>query len=775
MSGHLAEVAARSLGQQVSKSREDTEMLKAVASRHLVRGSAAAHDGHDVSTRVENLSHAAAIAELCMLLGLESTSWFDTAALGALADEGHEANLGWWPDRSRVPTAADLYEHALDLLGHFISPDIADSTHIVNLDLRAHTFWLYSRACRIEPSRPDNWLTTLLSLNEDRFLAGTCNEYSRHNLECERLVGILQRNAGDLRNYLSRKRNSASTPNIEASWWRGRLTLVEALVAQSAGLVELSTLAAVASDRTPNQLATGPTNTPLLIVHELNAALCAMDTWHLAGGSDDMVRLAAQRAVSAVETLLQRWRVLARSQSPLARVLRRCLGDIAALCAERGDCLSDIGFRVSLLVKQNSIGQMIQDPAVSLPRHIHNFIRDMSRIDAMKWSSSNDAEAQHLRSEEHSILRQRTEERLKSRLHLLSLDYLDPRRVRVEDVVTTLRGRAAVDYVFLESSSSGTLKTLYRTYVTASGEIVFTAQPEKFSTARVRRVAQEAYIDPQTLAAVSDWLIPSELAGSRGSDVAPAELLISPHGFLETIPWAALPIGADHGTLLVKNFVIALVPCLANVSNADQQQIGGPALVHLVADEVRISGKVVGQPLDLSTEATSWGMDITPEANKTLSYDTKRGVALGRGELPSILKSKGTEYGLIHIAAHGAGQGLRQRVYLPDPLTAGEAFELQWPAAAILAVCHTGELKNDTLLEPLAFCIAVLAGGSSAVLAGIGEVSDIGAGFVAGHIVRAVRSGATGSLPELLRQAQLSAADSRMTAWTWSRFVTYIR
>ena len=251
------------------------------------------------------------------------------------------------------------------------------------------------------------------------------------------------------------------------------------------------------------------------------------------------------------------------------------------------------------------------------------------------------------------------------------------------------------------------------------------------------------------------------------------ELVVSPHGSLDLVPWATLRT-ATHQPRLIQRFAVVLSPCLANLSADPPTRVRQPALVHLVAREPTKAGRTVGQRLKLDAEFASWGRQYAATSD-VLSFDSSTGEPTPGDDLKRILRERAAQFGFLHLAAHGDGSGLDQTLYIPEPFTAAEAFDLQWPAAVLLAVCHSGEINVQKFTEPLAFCIAVLAGGASAVTAGIGQVSDAGAGFIAARIVDQIRGGSLESLPRLLRRAQLEAIRRDLPTWQWGRFVTYTR
>ncbi|MCF6386406.1 CHAT domain-containing protein [Mycobacterium sp. MBM] len=776
MSAHRAEVAL-----QINRSNPDgtalfdaDNMVKRASTAHLRLASAPASDFDNDATRVRNLAHAGAIVEYVELMKRNVASWFDATAI---VEASRRQDLGWLPKDGYAPSASELYEHALDILGHFRSADIENTSNVKFLELRAETYWFYVRSQRLE-DHDDSWLAQLLTLDEDRFLAGTGREHSRLHLECERLAGLCQSGNAELTAYLSTGRTEGAAAEAPRSWLLGRLQLIHAVAQYQDGRIGAPMLLHILTDKVPNRrpqtvessLRTGERDSPEFILHRLNAALCAMDVAHLniaGGSSDDALFRTAEAAVAEIQRLFRLWRVLARSQSPIAATLRACLGDIADICAAHSGAINDLGFRVATLIKQNTLSHLLEDQSLALPTQIQNHLKEIARIDNDLWDTEvSPGRKLQLRTDRESA-REQLERQLHGRLHLMSLDYLDPSQVDTGQILDRLAGRLALDYVWIESTSRPNQSTWYRTFISSDRNLIF-ARPENLGGIDLNGRS----IRDDRLRELSALLLPPELTDAPPTE--PADLLISPHRSLDVIPWAGLELD-DSGTRLVEHFTISLSPCLANLAPDPPPAVTGPALAHLVAEEITLDGSVFGQRLSLDTELRSWGQptDHAAEGAQSLVWDGCE--VLPAEHIRRTLTDSAADFGFLHLAAHGGGEGLRGTVYLPEPFTAAEAFSVRWPAAVFLAVCHSGELAAGRFTEPLAFCMAVLAGGAYAVAAGVGRVSDAGAGFLAGHVVSAIRDGTVKPLPEFLRAAQLEALRRQIPVWQWSRFVTYIR
>lgn len=780
MSAHRAELALKinRVGHETALFDAEDSTKRAMTA-HLVGGSTINTEFDNDATRVNSLRHAAAIAEFSELLMRDDDTWFDEVAIRAHLPTNSPTDCRWMTAQGLTPTPAGLYGHALDVLGHYAAPDVTDTTHVRFLELRASTYWLYLRALRIEKD-PDSQ-AALDTLDVDRFLAGTGIGFHRLHLETERLAALCRfsEDKSHLMAGLSQGKTEAAMNSASRSWWLGRLQLVHAMARYQAGQLSGVELLGALSDKadqgTPHnvtdRLRTRERSSPDYYVHQLSTTLCAMDVAHRLAVEvrHDIVYQLAQSAIAYIEKLFQGWRVLARSQSPLAAALRACLGDVADVCAARPGAINELGFRVSTLIKQNTLTHVLQDSSLSLPKHIQQHLAMITQIDNDLWATDISPRAQHELRQDRDTARQQLERLIQDRLHLMSLEYLDPDKVDTAQIISSLDGRQALDYAWIESTNNPRLASWYRTHVTPLGEVNFAKQPAGFRAWLIDEVATGHDVTVDDLQALSVMLIPQELKGDGNTEVVDP-LIISPHNSLDIVPWPAL-LGVAGP--LIDSFVISLTPCLANLSTAKPADVVEPALVHLVAQEITVGNQFTGQRLNLGAEFASWQQPYDPTVDTVLSLDTGTGAPLPDGGLKAALRN-GRSYGFLHVAAHGSGEGLRHTIYLPEPFTAAEAFGCEWPAAVLLAVCHSGELRNQVFTEPLALCVAVLAGGASAVVAGMGEVSDEGAGFIASHIATRVRDKASAPLPELLRDAQLAARSFGLSKWQWSRFITYV-
>jgi hypothetical protein len=241
-----------------------------------------------------------------------------------------------------------------------------------------------------------------------------------------------------------------------------------------------------------------------------------------------------------------------------------------------------------------------------------------------------------------------------------------------------------------------------------------------------------------------------------------AELVISPHGRLCLLPWAALTID-DAGTRLVERAVIGQTPVLSCLAGATPPAVAEPALVRLVAEPGGIWADEESEAWGLSAESLHAVCAVPPgDAPRTVS---------------AALTGRDRRWRFLHVAAHGGGSGLEQYLRLPEEqalggrLTAAHALGLHWPESTLMASCKVGRLVNVEDDELLGFVMAVLAGGGHCVVAAIDTVGDLSAGWMAGAVVKLVRSQVT--LAHALRAAQLDSAQDPEAGW--ALFNAYVR
>jgi hypothetical protein len=199
--------------------------------------------------------------------------------------------------------------------------------------------------------------------------------------------------------------------------------------------------------------------------------------------------------------------------------------------------------------------------------------------------------------------------------------------------------------------------------------------------------------------------------------------------------------------------------------------VKGKALIRLVGAEE--------EGVDVAEERRAWGLGPVPSPGERLSECGLRSADVPKrypGEFDQALAVRGA-WQFLHIASHGGGEGFTQYLQIgAEHLSAARALSLKWPEAVLMASCHVGLVVNDNAAEPLNFVMALLTGGARCVVAGIGAIDDKGTGFLASHMVRAVKDDENAlSLDVALRGAQLAALEIGMPERGWALLSAYVR
>jgi CHAT domain len=278
-----------------------------------------------------------------------------------------------------------------------------------------------------------------------------------------------------------------------------------------------------------------------------------------------------------------------------------------------------------------------------------------------------------------------------------------------------------------------------------------------------------------------DWralaadLIPPVLRGRllEAAGTAPAKLIISAHSELSLMPWAALKL--DQTTLLVEGAIIAQIPVLTCLADSRPPSVAGPALVELASSDP--SHRL--PDLNVGPEREAWKLGLERDGQVLLSECAVRPEPAPvpvPGTLVTALAEQAGQWRLLHIASHGKGSGLDQTLYLRgEPLSVGRALTLHWPEAVLMASCYVGRLVNVADGEPLNLVMALLAGGSHCVVAGIDSVRDRPTGRIAASVVKLCQEREIG-LDAALREAQLDNLNKRDRPWQlWAVLSAYSR
>jgi CHAT domain len=487
-----------------------------------------------------------------------------------------------------------------------------------------------------------------------------------------------------------------------------------------------------------------------------------------------------REALTITEGIRDRWKVIARAQTPLAIVFRRIYGDIALLASGLpGLAAAELGFRVGLSAKQTGFASRIRAGSLIESNRVTSLIEEIERAEdrrstlATTGGGSQQAELDRLREE------------LKDAVSPMLADTVLPPSADITKLREDIGARFALDFVALPDTlgpndiQPGTFsgaRNWFRTLVEPDGSIRFESfRPGPNFTSFFGESGDKlSWLDrlgEATEDESPDWhglaceLLPQRLMdelAARTQD-APIELLISAHSALSLMPWAALKINAS-GTRLIERAIVAQVPVFTCLSVSHVPAVTGSAVVRLVSEG----------GLDIYQERRAWELAARPDGiplSRCIVGPDPSPAELG-GSLAQALRDHATEFGLAHVACHGSGFGLDQQLSLPERLTAAEALTMRWPESVLMASCHVGRLFNVEDDEPLSFVMALLTGGSRCVAAAIEAVPDSTTGRLAAAMVATVRAGDT-RLDVALRLAQLDRL--RWPERVWALLCAYVR
>lgn len=483
------------------------------------------------------------------------------------------------------------------------------------------------------------------------------------------------------------------------------------------------------------------------------------------------------QALYLTQKLRARWRVVIRSRSPLSTVVQRVWGDMARVAADLGGVAAHrLGARIALAAKQSGFASLMRAERSlliadgrkgagrnerSMSAKVVGIIDQMSELEAQRITPQLAAgprtpdhiakNLQHLRAE------------LIKHMTPVLADFILPRRVDLAQVSDHLGDRVGLDFVGLQDTLSerADRPSWYRTLFTSGGGVEFgrmdpgAAFNAFFEDADrwVTRRGEDSAMRNEIWAGLGDELLPDALRQrlSQTDPARPIRLVVSGHGLLSHLPWAALQIG---GARLVQKAIIAQALDLTGLTGDPVAEITGPALVRLVAEPIAADGKSFAA-LDVSAERKAWGVSRPGSGSSTSMYSVLR-IGKDHTELTQdfteALHAK--HYRFLHVAAHGSGNGLGQQVYLPQRLSAGAALGLPWPPAVLMACCRLGRVDNSPDTEPFGFMICLLSAKARGVVAGVDEIDDAGAGTIASSMVMQAGERPV-PIDEALRTAQL--------------------
>jgi hypothetical protein len=537
-------------------------------------------------------------------------------------------------------------------------------------------------------------------------------------------------------------------------------------------------------------------------VRELSVLLATAEYLAATQSSDEAVAEAVRLGAQALEIADQvraRWRVLARSRAPLARVFERVYGDLALLAHSLpGPDAAALGFRVAVAAKQTGFAARIRDGKTFDGNPTINNI--LAQIVDVEGSSTG---AQPLdpiaREKELKELRRRLADAVSPMLE----DTVFPSPVDLTSLVQMLGPRYALDFVELHDTLDD-MPHLFRTLIEPGGRMWFDlcvpdaggddflgggrldGDRSRGGTHDTRDDTREVTPEEEAARPQIDWrklaraVLPRRLTEEVLADRdTPVRVLISAHSWLSLVPWAALKID-DDGVRLVERAIISQTPILTCLSGDLPPRVAGRALIRLVGRNEH------GVNVDLERQA--W--DFPPGTDGIAPHQCDLLPGKRPSPYPGRLDAALAEPGgwqFVHVASHGGGKGFDQYLDLAGEagegpaeqrhshqLSAARALGLKWPTSVLMASCHVGQVVNDNGAEPLSFVLALLTGGAQCVVAGIAQIDDDGTGQVASHIVRAIRGGHD-SLEVALRNAQLAAIKDGITQNGWALLSAYVR
>lgn len=481
-------------------------------------------------------------------------------------------------------------------------------------------------------------------------------------------------------------------------------------------------------------------------------------------------------ALEITERIRGRWRVIARSQTPLSTVFRRIFGDIALLANDLpGGTGAELGLQAALSAKQTGFAARIRQQSLLMSPQLRSLLEEVAEIE--------DPPVESL----VATTGESTEERLRrvngwiaQTTSTMLAETVLPEPAAIAEIRERVGDRWAVDYVALPNTLSEHRDDWFRAVLPPVGG---PAEFERFRPGPAFHAfftgandqpavgSGEPWVDrlPEMTAQDGpDWrtlaheLLPDTITRTllAATGPAPVELLISAHAELSLLPWAALCID-DLGTRLIERAVLTQCPVLTCLDSTAPPTVESPALVCLAPD-LRF----------LAAERTAWQLGPGSPVLQRCDWPDGRATAVDV-DLVSVLRDRAFDGGLLHIACHGDGTGLEQRLFLPPrPLPAAQALSLEWPPSVLMASCRVGRLHNPDDAEPLSLVMAMLTGGARCVVAAIDEISDAWASRNTANMINAIRRRPT-RLDLELRDLQLGSLNS--SRLDWALLSAYVR
>lgn len=516
-------------------------------------------------------------------------------------------------------------------------------------------------------------------------------------------------------------------------------------------------------------------------VYELSLTLTLAELSALSADRNDRAVELAARALKIAERIRGRWGVIARTRTPLAAAFRRVYGDLALLVSGlRGSEAAETGFRVCLAAKQTGLAAQMRVEASSLPARLQGLLDEVLRAEQVEpLDQIADADTVTRRREEQRQKLAELHRRMGKRVNPILAEMTLPTPTSVAGLLRTIGDRYSLDFTALPDTLSAT-KIWFRTLTVPDGGVFFERFDPGVGLARYvdsRRGRQPGAEVDLDLGA-PDWhqlgvdILPAMLRGRLGAATdQPLELVVSAHSELCLLPWAALVVDTE-GTRLLRRAVLTQTPVLTCLSESPPPPVSGPALVRLVSR--------TEQGASIEEERRAWALTLPADGRLPLSRCTRDGRQPEPSISPriSVILRDITDYGLIHIKAHGSGHGLQQHLELPEEtdsagqFSAGYAMALHWPASTLMVSCRVGAVTNVEDTEPIGLVMAVLAGGGRCVAAAIEEVGNLPSSRMAAHLVQIIQRPGV-RLDHALRLAQLRHMNDPVA--NWALFNAYVR
>ena len=245
------------------------------------------------------------------------------------------------------------------------------------------------------------------------------------------------------------------------------------------------------------------------------------------------------------------------------------------------------------------------------------------------------------------------------------------------------------------------------------------------------------------------------------ADIQGTKLIISPHGVLHYLPFAALPEGEGY---LLDRFSLRLIPSAST-------------LVYLRPGQPQKLGKLLalGNP-DLGARAFDLPNAQVEAVKVAAMFPDSR--ALVRAEASkSAVKALGNGFSILHFATHGkfdANAPLSSGLYLakgtePDGvLTVSDLYSLRWDVDLVtLSACETGLGKVANGDDVIGLTRGFLYAGARSIVASLWEVDDA----ATAHLMESFyRNLASHDKREALRLAQIETRERYPEPWFWAAF-----